>query len=144
VEHGVRNEARSGGRTGYPLTDIKCTLVDGDWHEVDSSDIAFEAAGADAVRTALKQASVVVLEPIMRLEVTTPETWFGDVLADLNSRRAEITASHMRGKLRVIDARVPLANMFGYATRVRSLTQGRATYTMEPLEYAPAPEEVTV
>ncbi|MBI3467963.1 MAG: elongation factor G [Planctomycetes bacterium] len=144
VEKGVREEAHSGGRAGYPLIDVKFTLVDGDTHEVDSSDLAFEFAAADAVRKGLDEAGVVLLEPIMHLEVITPEDYLGDVLGDLTARRGEITETQLRGKLRVIEARVPLAEMFGYATRVRSLSQGRASYTMEPLTYAPAPEAVAV
>jgi elongation factor G len=142
VERGIRAGARNGGQAGYPLINVKCTLVDGAFHEVDSSDLAFEVAGADAVRKAVAEAKTVLLEPIMRLEVSVPEEYFGDVIGDLNSRRAEITGTSMVGRSRVIEAEAPLATLFGYATTLRSLTQGRASYTMEPLRYAPAPDEV--
>jgi elongation factor G len=142
VERGIRAAARNGGQAGYPLIDIKCTLLDGAFHEVDSSDLAFEVAGADAVRNAVAAAKTVLLEPIMSLEVSVPEDYFGDVIGDLNSRRAEITSTSLVGKNRVIEAEVPLANLFGYATALRSVTQGRASYSMEPLRYAPAPDEV--
>jgi elongation factor G len=142
VEQGVLEEAHSGGRAGYPLMHVKFTLLDGDWHEVDSSDLAFEFAAADAVRRGLEKAGVVLLEPIMRLEVVVPEEYYGAVSGDLTSRRGEITATHLRGHLHVIDALVPLAAMFGYATDLRSLTQGRAGHSMEPATYRPAPESV--
>ena len=141
IESALHDEARSGGTIGYPLIDVKITVLDGKYHDVDSSDPAFRAASSDALRKAIKEAGPVLLEPIMRLEVTVPDEYFGDVIADLNSRRAEITATHLRGRLHVIEARVPLERMFGYASAVRSVSQGRASYTLEPLAYAPAPEE---
>jgi elongation factor G len=139
IEAGLREEAKSGGRTGFPLVDLKVTLIDGDAHDVDSNEHAFRAAAADALRKAAHEAGAVLLEPIMRLEVVTPEDYLGDITADLLSRRAEITEMLTRGKLKVIEARVPLEKMFGYSTAMRSLSQGRASYSMEPLEYAPAP-----
>ena len=142
VERGVVGEARSGGRAGYPLINVKFTLLDGDWHDVDSSDLAFEMAGSDAVRNGLGRAGVKILEPIMKVEVVTPDEYFGAVSADLTSRRGEITETNVRGNLHTIEARVPLCEIFGYATKMRSLTQGRASYSMEPLEYATAPESV--
>ncbi len=142
IEAGLREEAKSGGRTGYPLVDLKVTLTDGAYHDVDSSDLAFRFAASDALRKAVEEAGPVLLEPIMRIEVVTPEDYLGNVTGDLSSRRALIDRTSTRGKLMVIDARAPLEKMFGYSTAVRSLSQGRASYTMEPLEYAPAPESM--
>ena len=141
IESALHDEARSGGTLGYPMIDVKITLLSGVSHETDSSDPAFRAAAADAFRKAIHEAGMLLLEPIMRLEVVVPDEYFGDVIADLNSRRAEIADTHARGKLRVIEARVPLDRMFGYASSVRSLSQGRASYTLEPHAYAPAPDE---
>jgi len=142
VERGIREAAAAGIATGYPLIDVKATLVDGKYHEVDSSEIAFEAAGSIALRAAVEQAGVRLLEPIMRLQVVAPNEYFGDITADLMSRRAEISETELKGTTRVITAVVPLATMFGYATTVRSLTQGRATYSMEPSHYAVVPDEI--
>jgi elongation factor G len=142
IESGLREEAKSGGRTGFPLVDMKVTLVDGDTHDVDSNEHAFRSAAADALRKAVHDAGAVLLEPIMKLEVVTPEEYLGNVTADLSSRRAEITHTFDRGKLRVVEARAPLEKMFGYSTAVRSLSQGRASYSMEPLEYAAAPDSL--
>ncbi|HEX8294355.1 MAG TPA: elongation factor G, partial [Pyrinomonadaceae bacterium] len=142
IEAGLREEAKSGGRTGFPLVDLKVTLTDGDWHPVDSNELAFRFAASDALRKAVHDAGSVLLEPIMRLEVVTPEDYLGDVTADLMSRRAEITEMLTRGKLKAIEARAPLEKMFGYSTAVRSLSQGRASYSMEPLEYAAAPDSL--
>jgi elongation factor G len=142
IDAGLREEAKSGGRTGYPLVDLKVTLVDGATHDVDSSDLAFRFAASDALRKAVHDAGAVLLEPIMRLEIVTPEEYLGGITADLSSRRALIDHTTTRGKLMVIEARAPLEQMFGYSTAVRSLSQGRASYTMEPLEYAPAPDSL--
>ncbi len=142
VEQGVADAARAGGRTGYPVVQLRAILLDGKEHPVDSSDIAFAAAGAMAFRMALDKAETVLLEPLMRLEVRCPDEYIGDVLNDMTSRKAEISEMETKGKLRVIHAVAPLRNMFGYASRLRSLTQGRGTYTMEPSRYAPAPHEV--
>jgi len=141
IESALLDEARSGGTLGYPLIDVRITFLDGVTHDTDSTEPAFRAAASDALRKAIQAAGVVLLEPIMRAEVSVPDEYFGDVIADLNSRRAEITSTQARGKLRVIEARVPLERMFGYASSVRSVSQGRASYTLEPLAYAPAPEE---
>jgi elongation factor G len=141
IESALHDESRSGGSLGYPLIDVRLTVHDAVTHETDSTEPAFRAAVSDAVRKAMQSAGMVLLEPIMRLEVSTPEEYFGDVIGDLNARRAEISDTHSRGKLRVIEARVPLERMFGYASAVRSLSQGRASYTLEPCAYAPAPEE---
>jgi len=142
IEAGIREEAKSGGKTGYPLVDLKVTLVDGDYHDVDSSDMAFRFAASDGLRQAIEAAGPVLLEPIMKLEVVTPEDYLGNITGDLASRRALIERTSTRGKLMVIEARAPLKEMFGYSTTVRSLSQGRASYTMEPLEYAAAPESM--
>jgi elongation factor G len=142
IETGLREEAKSGPRTGYPLVDLKVTLTDGATHDVDSNDLAFRFAAGDALRKAVQEAGAVLLEPIMRLEVVTPEEYLGGITADLSSRRALIDHTSTRGKLMVIDARAPLEKMFGYSTSVRSLSQGRAGYTMEPLEYAAAPDSL--
>ena len=142
VERGIRDAAAAGIATGYPLIDIKVTLLDGKAHDVDSSEVAFEAAGSLALQAAVEKAGVHLLEPIMRLQVVAPNEYFGDITADLLSRRAEILGTELKVMTRVITARVPLASMFGYATSVRSLTQGRATYSMEPSHYAVVPEEI--
>ncbi len=142
IEAGFREEAKSGGRTGYPLVDLKVTLIDGDTHDVESNELAFRFAASDALRRAVQDAGAVLLEPIMKLEVVTPDDYLGDVTADLMSRRAEINEMFTRGRLRVIEARAPLEKMFGYSTAVRSLSQGRASYSMEPLEYAAAPDSL--
>ena len=142
VERGVREAAAAGIETGFPLIDIAVTLLDGRYHEVDSSEIAFEAAGSIALQSAVQKAGVRLLEPLMRLQVVAPNEHFGDITADLMARRAEILETHLRGMARVITATVPLAAMFGYSTTVRSLTQGRATYSMEPERYAIVPDDV--
>jgi len=142
VEAGLRDAASGGILTGYPLIDVVVRVLDGKYHEVDSSEVAYEAAGSLALQRAVEKAGVRLLEPIMRLQVVAPNEYFGDVTADLMSRRAEIEDTHLRGLSRVITALVPLAEMFGYATNVRSLTQGRASYSMEPSHYAVVPDNV--
>ncbi len=142
VEQGIRDAATSGPLAAYPMLNIKVTLLDGKHHPVDSSDIAFQQAGAMAFTQAIEKAKPVFLEPIMRLQVATPEEYIGAVTGDLNSRRAEIKEMEHRGRFRVLIAEVPLAEMFGYSTQLRSLTQGRATSTMEPHTYVPAPAHV--
>jgi elongation factor G len=141
IESALHDEARSGGTLGYPLIDVKIVVTDAEYREVESIEPAYRAAAADALRKAIHAAGVVLLEPIMRLEVVVPEEYLGDVIADLNSRRCEITNTHVRGRFRVIEARAPLERMFGYASAVRSVSQGRASYTLEPSTYAPAPDE---
>ena len=142
IEAGLREEAKSGGRTGFPMVDLKVTITDGDTHDTDSNELAFRFAASDALRKAVQEAGSVLLEPIMKVEVVTPEDYFGDVMADLLARRSQIENTGERGKLKVIEARAPLEKMFGYSTAVRSLSQGRASYSMEPLEYAAAPDEM--
>lgn len=140
VEQGVRN-ATGSGEVGYPVTDVRVTLVNAQTHPTDSTEMAFQWAAASAVNQALKD-NIILLEPVMHLEVMVPEEYLGPVTADLNARNAEITEIITRGKLRVIEAKVPLARMFDYSDKVRSITQGRASYSMEPHAYAPAPDEV--
>ena len=142
IEASLREEAKSGGRTGFPLVDLKVTLTDGDFHDVDSNELAYRFAASDALRKAVHEAGAVLLEPIMKLEVVTPEDYLGNITADLSSRRALIEKTYTRGKVMVIEARAPLEKMFGYSTAVRSLSQGRASYSMEPLEYAAAPDSM--
>ncbi|OPX24111.1 MAG: translation elongation factor G [Planctomycetales bacterium 4484_123] len=142
VEEGVRDAATSGPLAGYPLVDIAVTLLDGKHHPVDSSEMAFARAGAVAFVAAVERASPVFLEPIMLLEVVTPESYLGAVTGDLNARRAEILRMDARGGYRKLTAEVPLASMFGYATVLRSLTQGRGSYSMEPLRYGVVPAEI--
>jgi elongation factor G len=140
VEQGVRGALQS-GEVGFPVIDVCVRLVDAQVHPTDSTEMAFQAAAADAVNQALKGNSIL-LEPMMRLEVTVPEEYLGPVTADLNARRAEIREIHARGKLRIIEALVALARMFDYEDNLRSLSQGRASSSMEPHAYAPAPDEV--
>ena len=135
--------AGSGPLAGYPVLNVKVALLDGKHHPVDSSDLAFQQAGAIAFQQALVRAEPVLLEPIMLLRVVTPAEYFGALTGDLNGRRAEITDSEQRGPYRVLTARAPLAEMFGYATRLRSLTQGRASSTMEPHSYRPVPPSIS-
>ena len=143
VEAGVREAADSGVLAGYPVVDVKVTLLDGSFHEVDSSEMAFKIAGSIAFKEAVQRAKPVILEPYMELEVTTPDAYVGDVIGDLNSRRARIEMIEPGvGGTQIIRALVPLAEMFGYATTLRSLTQGRATYTMHPSHYEEAPAPV--
>jgi len=142
VEKGVRNALDSGVLAGYPSTDFKATLFDGSYHDVDSSDIAFQIAGAMALKDGLRRASPVILEPIMKVGVTTPEDFMGDVIGDLNSKRGQIQGMDQIGNARLVTALVPLSEMFGYATNLRSLTQGRASYTMEPSHYQETPRNV--
>ncbi len=142
VEHGVRDAAGAGPLAGYPMLNVKAVLLDGKHHPVDSSDIAFHQAAVLAFNEAANKAGAVFLEPIMLLQVTTPEEYIGSVTGDLNARRAEIKDMEQRGQYRILHAHVPLSEMFGYATKLRSLTQGRGTSTMEPHSYARAPAHV--
>jgi elongation factor G len=142
IEQSIREEAKNGGKTGYPMVDLKVTLTDGEYDDVNSNEIAFRFASSDALSKAIDQAGAVLLEPIMKVEVVTPEDYLGNVTGDLISRRALIDRTHQRGKLWVVDSRGPLERMFGYSTDVRSLSQGRASYSMEPFEYAAAPDSL--
>jgi len=143
VEKGIKEAMERGILAGYPAVDIKATLYDGSYHEVDSSEMAFKIAGSMAFREAAKKAKPVLLEPTMSIEVVSPEEYMGDVIGDLNSRRGKIQNIERRGKMQVIKALAPLAEMFGYATDLRSKTQGRATYTMQFSHYDEVPKGVS-
>ncbi len=142
VEEGVRLSARSGCLAGYPVTDIAVTLMDGSYHEVDSSELAFQMAAGMAFSDGLKKGGSILLEPIMDLEIIVPEEYMGQVLGDLNGRRAKVTNLIQKKQLRFIHVFVPLAELFNYATILRSLTQGRGSYTMEPSYYAEVPANI--
>jgi elongation factor G len=131
-----------GGLLGFPLMHVKITVLGGEVHETGSNELAFRYAAGDAFEKALRAAGVVLLEPIMRLEVTVPEEHVGDIVGDLQQRRAIIVRTHTRGRNTVIEAHAPLANLFGYSSAMRGLSQGRATCTMEPHSYGPAPADV--
>jgi elongation factor G len=139
IEEGVKEALAGGVVAGYPVIDVKATLVDGSYHEVDSSEMAMKIAGSMAAKDGVAKADPAILEPVMKVEVTTPEDFMGDVIGNLNSRRGQIDGIDERGSSRVIRAHVPLAEMFGYATELRSMTQGRATYSMEFSNYAEVP-----
>ncbi len=143
VETGIRSAAVSGILGGYPVVNILVELIDGSYHDVDSSQVAFEQAGSLAFRQACSQAGLALLEPIMKVTITTPEEYFGSVSGDLASRRGQINDSELRGVVRVISAEVPLSEMFGYTTVLRGMTQGRATSTMEPAEYRVMPPNLS-
>jgi elongation factor G len=142
IEQGIREAMETGVLAGYPVIDVRATLVDGSYHEVDSSELAFKIAGSLAFKDAATKAGLVLLEPIMKVEVTTPEAYLGDVLSDLNARRGRIQSMEEQAGMRVITALVPLAEMFGYATDLRSMTQGRGSYTMEFSHYEEVPPSV--
>jgi len=143
VEAGIREAAESGVLAGYPVVDFRARLTDGSYHEVDSSEMAFKIAGSMAFKDAMARAKPVLLEPVMKVEVLTPEQYMGDVIGDLNARRGRIEGIEQQGKIRIIRALVPLGEMFGYATALRSATQGRATYTMEPSHYEEVPASIS-
>jgi elongation factor G len=142
VQEGVREAMETGVLAGYPMVDLRVVLLDGKYHEVDSSELAFKIAGSMAFKDAAEKAQPVLLEPMMEVEVVTPQEFMGDVIGDLNSRRGKILEMETRSGAQVIAARVPLASMFGYATRLRSITQGRATYTMQFAVYEPVPPQI--
>jgi elongation factor G len=142
VEYGARQAAKTGVLANYPLINCKITLLDGSYHAVDSSQIAFELAGQIAFKAACHNAGLQLLEPIMKLVVTTPEEFVGNVNGDINRRRGLIVNSEQRGNTRIVEAEVPLSEMFGYTTELRSMSTGRASSVMEPLKYAPVPTQV--
>jgi elongation factor G len=142
VEKGVEEALENGPRAGYPMVDVRVTLTDGKYHDTDSSEIAFKVAGSLALKAAVQRAKPVLLEPIFAVEVVTPEEYMGDVIGDLNRRRGQVQGMEPRGNAQVITAYVPLAEMFGYATDVRSATQGRATYTMQFDRYEEVPANI--
>jgi elongation factor G len=139
VKEGVMDASRNGILAGYPVTDIYVKLIDGSYHDVDSSEMAFKAAASMALNDALRKGSSVLLEPIMRIEITVPENFLGDVIGDFNSKRGKIESIKPKGNVQAIKGFVPLAETFGYATALRSLTQGRGTYIMEPAYYNEVP-----
>jgi elongation factor G len=142
VEKGVEEALENGVRAGYPMVDIRVTLTDGKYHDTDSSEIAFKVAGSLALKEAAKRAKPVLLEPVFAVEVVTPEEYMGDVIGDLNRRRGRVHGMEQRGNAQVVTAQVPLSEMFGYATDVRSMSQGRATYTMQFESYEEVPPNI--
>jgi elongation factor G len=142
IDLGIQEAMESGILAGYPVVDVRVTLVEGSYHEVDSSEMAFKVAGSMAWKEAMKRAKPKLLEPVMAVEVVTPEEYLGDVMGDLNSRRGRIENLEPRGNAQTIRARVPLAEMFGYATDLRSTTQGRATFTMQFDRYEEVPQSI--
>jgi elongation factor G len=142
VDKGIQEALNTGILAGYPVVDVRVELVDGSYHEVDSSEAAFKVAGSMAFKNAMRKADPVILEPIMQVEVETPEEYMGDVMGNLSSRRGKIEGMGDRGNAKTISAKVPLSEMFGYATDLRSTTQGRATHTMQFSSYEPVPKNV--
>jgi len=142
VEKGMRETAETGSLIGFPIIDFEIRLVDGAYHDVDSSALAFEITGRGAMREVAQKAGIKLLEPIMKVEVVTPEEYLGDVIGDMNSRRGQIQGTDTRGNAQVVEAMVPLANMFGYVNQLRSFTQGRAQYTMQFSHYDEVPQNV--
>ncbi|OGM21843.1 translation elongation factor G [Candidatus Woesebacteria bacterium RIFCSPHIGHO2_01_FULL_38_9b] len=143
IEKGVREKLENGILAGFPMTDMKVVVYDGTYHDVDSSEIAFKIAGSLAVEEAVKHADMVLLEPIMKIEVTTPDEFMGDVIGDLSSKRAQIQGTDQRGNMTIINALAPLAELSGYATKLRSISQGRASFYMEPSHYEEVPANIT-
>ena len=142
VNQGIQGAMQAGILAGYPVVDVKVTLYDGSYHEVDSSEMAFKIAGSMAFKEAMKKADPVLMEPIMQVDVLVPEEYMGDVIGDLNSRRGQIQGMEPRGGVQAIAAAVPLSEMFGYATTLRSRTQGRGQYTMQPSHYTEVPKSI--
>jgi elongation factor G len=142
IEQGLREALQGGVVAGYPVIDLKATLIDGSYHEVDSSEMAFKIAGSMAAKDGVAKAEPTILEPVMKVDVTTAEEFLGDVIGNLNARRGQMDGIEEIGNSRVIHAHVPLAEMFGYATELRSMTQGRATYSMEFSRYAEVPSTI--
>ena len=140
AEQGMREALEGGVLAGYPMVDVKAELVYGSYHDVDSSEMAFKIAGSMAIKEAAKRAGAIILEPIMKVEVVSPDAYMGDVLGDLSARRGRIGGMNQRGEAQVIDAQVPLSEMFGYSTKLRSMTQGRAVYSMEFAHYEEVPK----
>ncbi len=143
VRKGIEESMEAGVLAGYPMVDVKAALVDGSYHEVDSSELAFKIAGSMALREGAQKARPVLLEPVMKVEAVVPEEYVGDVVGDFSGRRGDIGSMDARnGAITAITANVPLSEMFGYATDIRSMTSGRGTFTMEFLSYAPVPQSV--
>jgi len=139
VDKGIREACETGVMAGYPVVDVKITLTDGSYHDVDSSEMAFKIAGSIGFKEGFRRAKPVLLEPIMKVEVVTPEEYSGDVIGDLSRRRGQILGMEEGPSGKAIASEVPLSEMFGYATTVRSMSQGRATFTMEFAKYAEVP-----
>jgi elongation factor G len=139
IDHGVRAALETGVYAGYPMVDVRATVFDGSYHEVDSSEMAFKIAASMAVKAAVEKADPAILEPLMRVEVVMPEQFMGDVIGDLNRRRGHIEGMESRSTTQVVRSFVPLSEMFGYATDLRSMTEGRASYSMELSHYAEVP-----
>jgi elongation factor G len=143
IEKGIEQSMDSGVLAGYPVVDVKVTLFDGSYHDVDSNDMAFQIAASLAFKEASRKAGPVLLEPIMKIDAVTPKDYMGDVIGDLNRRRGRIEQVEDKGETQYIHGTVPLSEMFGYATTLRSITQGRASYTMEPSHYEEVPKNLT-
>ena len=143
IEKGVKGKMEKGILAGFPMVDIKVVVYDGSFHDVDSSEIAFKIAGSLALEEAVRQADLVLLEPIMKIEVSTPDEFMGDIIGDLSSKRAQIQGTEKKGTLVIINAQAPLAGMSGYATKLRSISQGRASFYMEPSHYEEVPKNIT-
>jgi elongation factor G len=142
AETGIKGAMETGVVSGYPVVDIKATIYDGSYHEVDSSDIAFKMAGSIALRNGVTRAKPIILEPVMKLEVVAPDEFLGDIIGDLNSRRGHIESIETRDGMAVVHALVPLSETFGYTTSLRSLTQGRAAHSLEFYQYEELPAEL--
>jgi elongation factor G len=142
VEAGIKSAMQAGTVAGYQVVDVKVTLYDGSYHEVDSSEMAFKIAGSMAFKNAMRKADPVLLEPLMKVSVFVPEQYMGDVFGDLNGRRGQILGQEVHNGVTQIDALVPLSNMFGYASDLRSRSQGRGNYTMEPHSFAEVPKSI--
>ena len=142
VGKGIQKKMESGGRAGYPVVDIRATVVDGSYHEVDSNEMAFEIAGSMALQEAMEKGKAVILEPIMKIEITTPEQFMGDVIGDLNSRRGQVESTESKAGAHIVRGFVPLSNLFGYTTDLRSMTQGRASSSFEFDHYQEVPGNI--
>ena len=142
IEKGFRETAATGSLVGFPIIDFDIVLYDGAYHDVDSSALAFEITARGAMREAAQKAGITLLEPVMKVEVVTPEDYLGDVIGDMNSRRGQIQGTDTRGNAQAVTAMVPLANMFGYVNSLRSFTQGRASYSMQFSHYDEVPQNV--
>jgi len=142
VDLGIQEAMESGTLAGFPVVDVRIELVEGSYHDVDSSEMAFKVAGSMAFKNAMQKAGPKLLEPVMAVEVVTPEDYLGDVMGDLNSRRGRVEGLEPRGNAQAVRAHVPLATMFGYATELRSMTQGRATFTMQFDRYEEVPQSI--
>jgi elongation factor G len=143
IEKGIKEKMENGVLAGFPMVDMRAVVYDGSYHEVDSSEIAFKIAGSMAVEDAFRHSDPILLEPIMKVEVSTPDEFMGDVIGDLSSKRAQVSGTEKRGMMTVINASAPLAELSGYATKLRSLTQGRASYYMEPSHYEEVPRNIS-